>query len=70
MKIERQKTQLYLTREEWDALAKTKSLCHEISREADNNDREDELEIYNTAIAVATEIQNLLDICNGRVHHL
>jgi hypothetical protein len=68
MKIERQKTQLYLTREEWDTLDKTKSLCHEISREADNNDREDELEIYNTAIAVATEIQNLLDIVeSGRI---
>ena len=70
MKIERQQTQLYLTREEWDTLAKAKSLCRVISKETDNNDRKDELEIYNTAVAVATEIQNLLDICSGRVHHI
>lgn len=70
MKIERHKTQLYLTKEERDALTEAQSICHAIIREADNNDREDELEIYNTAVAVATEIHNLLYICNGRVHHL
>ena len=68
MRIERQQTQLYLTQEEWDALAKAQSICYEISRETDNQNREDELEIYNTAIAVAIEIQNLIDIVeSGRI---
>ena len=62
MRIERQQTQLRLTQEERDALAKVQSICFEISRETDNPNREDELEIYNTALAVATEIQNLIDI--------
>ncbi|MFA5638803.1 MAG: hypothetical protein WC961_07985 [Anaerovoracaceae bacterium] len=62
MKIERQQIQLYLTQEEWDTLIKAQSICHAISRETANNNREDELEIYNTAIAIAIEIQNLIGI--------
>ena len=70
MKIERHKTQLYLTPEEWDTLDKTKSLCQAISREAYNNDSEDELEIYNTARAIATEIQILTGIAKGNIQWL
>ena len=70
MKIERRKTQLYLTKEERDALTEAQSICYEISRETDHSYNEDELEIYNTAIAVATEIQNLMGIVKGNTQWL
>ena len=70
MRIERQQTQLYLTKEERDILTEAQSICYEISRETDHNYNEDELEIYKTAFEIAIEIQNLMGIVKGNTKWL